>query len=178
MPRVSTTAPTLKSRRNAALQFRPKNREECVEFTPLLRLFGSRSAHLWRGTDTTQQASPTKLQLREKVVDAFPIPGATVAEVDYREGRGITPVRMRRYAAHDWRSDATNLLIISPTGGGKTYLACALAIGACQSEHSVLYFRMDDLARRLVIARGDGIAHQKLLNELSNIDLLIIDLCR
>lgn len=106
---------------------------------------------------------------------AFPIPGATVAEVDYRDGRGITPVRMRRYAAHDWRSDATNLLIISPTGGGKTYLACALAIGACQSEHSVLYFRMDDLARRLVIARGDGIAHQKLLNELSNIDLLIID---
>lgn len=77
---------------------------------------------------------------------AFPIPGATVAEVDYRDGRGITPVRMRRYAVHDWRSDATNLLIISPTGGGKTYLACALAIGACQSEHSVLYFRMDDLA--------------------------------
>ena len=44
---------------------------------------------------------------------------------------------MRRYAAHDWRSDATNLLIISPTGGGKTYLACVLAIGVCQSEHSV-----------------------------------------
>ncbi|TFD55337.1 hypothetical protein E3T55_01340 [Cryobacterium frigoriphilum] len=52
----------------------------------------------------------------------LPIPGATVAEVDYREGRGITAVRMRRYAAHDWRVDATNLLIISPTGGGKTYL--------------------------------------------------------
>ncbi|TFC33845.1 ATP-binding protein [Cryobacterium sp. TMT2-14] len=34
---------------------------------------------------------------------------------------------------------------------------------------------MDDLARRLVIARGDGIAHQKLSNELSSIDLLIID---
>ena len=43
------------------------------------------------------------------------------------------------------------------------------------SEHSVHYYRMDDLARRLVIARGDGIAHQKLLNELSNIDLLILD---
>lgn len=67
--------------------------------------------------------------------------------VDYRDGRGMNPVRMRRYAAHDWRSDATNLLILSPTGGGKTYLACALAIGACQSKHSVLYFRMDDLAR-------------------------------
>ena len=34
---------------------------------------------------------------------------------------------------------------------------------------------MDTLARKLVIARADGIAHQKLLNELSDVDLLIID---
>ncbi len=105
----------------------------------------------------------------------FPIPHATVAEVDYREGRGITPVRMRRYAGHDWRADPTNLLIISPTGGGKTYLACALGISACQNGHAVLYARMDELARRLVIARSDGIAHRKLLTELSETDLLIID---
>lgn len=105
----------------------------------------------------------------------FPIPDATVAEVDYREGRGITPVRMRRYAAHDWRADSMNLLIISPTGGGKTYLACALGITACQNGHTVVYARMDELARRLVIARSDGIAHRKLLNELSETDLLIID---
>ncbi|WP_308196492.1 ATP-binding protein [Cryobacterium zhongshanensis] len=46
----------------------------------------------------------------------------------------------------------------------KTYLACALGISACQSQHTVAYFRMDDLARRLVSACGTGIAHQKLLN--------------
>ena len=106
---------------------------------------------------------------------AFPIPDASVAELDYREGRGITKVRMRRYADHDWRADPMNLLIISPTGGGKTYLACALGIAACHNGHRVTYARMDDLARRLVIARGDGIGHQKVLNELSQTDLLIID---
>jgi DNA replication protein DnaC len=105
----------------------------------------------------------------------FPIPQASVAEINYQEGRGITPVRMKRYAAHQWRQDPTNLLVISPTGGGKTYLACAIGIAACQSGHTVSYTRMDDLARRLVIARGDGIAHQKLLNELSDVDLLVID---
>jgi len=105
----------------------------------------------------------------------FPIPTASVAELDYRDGRGITPVRMRRYAAHDWRADPTNLLIISPSGGGKSYLACAIRISACLNEHTVTYARMDDLARRLIISRGDGIAHQKLLNELSDVDLLIID---
>lgn len=105
----------------------------------------------------------------------FPIPHATIAELDYRDGRGINPTRMRRYAAHDWNSDPTNLLINSPTGGGKTYLACAIGIAACQREHNVHYARMDDLARKLVIAHGDGIAHQDLLSYLSNTDLLIID---
>lgn len=108
----------------------------------------------------------------------FPIPYASIAEIDYRDGRGITGVRMRRYAAHDWRADPTNLLIISPSGGGKTYLACAIGISACLNEHTVSYARMDDLARQLVITRSDGIAHQQFLNELSDVDLLIIDLCR
>lgn len=105
----------------------------------------------------------------------FPIPTATIAEIDYRQGRGITPVRMRRYGAHDWTADPMNLLITSPTGGGKTYLACALGIAACHNGHTVTYTRMDDLARRLIIARTDAIAHQNLLNDLSQVELLIVD---
>ncbi len=105
----------------------------------------------------------------------FPIPTATIAELDYREGRGINPTRMRRYAARDWSAEPVNLLINSPAGGGKTYLACAIGIAACQNQHDVAYTRMDELARKLVIARGDAIAHQRLLNELSDTDLLIID---
>ncbi len=113
----------------------------------------------------------------EKLIRAakFPIPAATIAEIDYRDGRGLNPVRMKRYAAHDWSADPVNLLIISPTGGGKTYLASALGIAACYNEHTVTYARMDDLARRLVLARTDAIAHQQLLNHLSNVDLLVID---
>lgn len=106
---------------------------------------------------------------------SFPIPRASIAEIDYRDGRGLTAVRMRRYAAHHWPADPTNLLIISPSGGGKTYLACAIGIAACHNEHAVYYTRMDDLARRLVIARSDGIAHQQLLGDLSDTDLLIVD---
>lgn len=105
----------------------------------------------------------------------FPLPQASIAELDYREGRDLNPVRMRRYAAHDWRSETTNLLLLSPTGGGKTYLACAIGVSACHNGYDVIYTRMDDLARRLVISRTDGIAHQRLLTELSDTDLLIID---
>lgn len=105
----------------------------------------------------------------------FPLPQATVAEIDYREGRGLTPVRMKRYAQNSWRQDPRNVLIVSPTGGGKTYVACAIGVAACHTEHAVAYTRMDDLARRLLIARADSIQHQQLLNEYSNIDVLIID---
>lgn len=105
----------------------------------------------------------------------FPLPGATVAEIDYREGRGITKVRMQRYAAHDWDSETLNMIITSPSGGGKTYLVCALGIAACQNGHSVAYARMDDLARALVIARSDSIKHQAMLNEYSSVGLLLID---
>lgn len=42
----------------------------------------------------------------EKLIRAaeFPIPEATIAEIDYRDGRGVNPVRMRRYADHGWRA--------------------------------------------------------------------------
>ncbi len=105
----------------------------------------------------------------------FPLPAASVAEIDYREGRGVTRVRMQRYAAHDWGAETLNVIITSPSGGGKTYLVCALGIAACQNGHTVAYTRMDDLARALVIARGDSIKHQAMLNEYSTVDLLLID---
>jgi DNA replication protein DnaC len=105
----------------------------------------------------------------------FPIPGATIEEIDYRQGRNINPTRMRRYGAHDWAAETTNVLIRSATGGGKTYLACAIGIAACHNGHDVTFARMDDLARQLVITRHDGIAHQQLLNALSQAALLILD---
>ncbi len=54
-------------------------------------------------------------------------------------------------------------------------MVCAVGIAAYHSGHEVLYTRMDDLARKLVIARADGIAHQHLLMKLSDVDLLIVD---
>lgn len=105
----------------------------------------------------------------------FPLPGASIAELHYLPGRKIDEARMKRYATHQWRADPTNLLIISPTGGGKTYIACAIGIAACHSEHSVFYTRMDALARKLLIARSDSKVHDELLTKLREADLLILD---
>lgn len=105
----------------------------------------------------------------------LPIPAASIAEVDYRPGRNLNPIAIKRIAATDWSATTRNLLLISPTGGGKTYLACAIGNAACHNGHTVTYMRMDQLARALTIRRHDVIAHQKLLKELTAVGLLIVD---
>jgi DNA replication protein DnaC len=66
-------------------------------------------------------------------------------------------------------------MIISPIGGGTVCLACAIGISLRLNEHTLTFARMDDLARRLVITRSEGIAHHQLLNELSDAHLLLVD---
>lgn len=105
----------------------------------------------------------------------FPIPSASLAEIEYLDGRSITERSINRYATHLWTADPMNLIVISPSGGGKTYMVCAIGNAACQSGHTVFYSRLDELARKLIATRSDSIAHQDLLNKLTDVDLLILD---
>src|SRR3979411_975480 len=67
-----------------------------------------------------------------------------------------------------------NLLVIGPTGVGKSWIACALGHKACRDDRSVLYHRVPRLFDALALARGDG-RHARLLKSLARVDLLILD---
>jgi len=69
-----------------------------------------------------------------------------------------------------------NVLIIGPTGVGKTFLACALGNAACREGLSVRYYRVPTLLRELNIAQGDG-QYFELLKTLKKAQLLILDDC-
>jgi len=49
-----------------------------------------------------------------------------------------------------------NIIIMGPTGAGKTWLACALAEKACREGHTVLYHRLSKLLYELAINKGEG----------------------
>ena len=67
-----------------------------------------------------------------------------------------------------------NILLIGPTGIGKTWLGCALAQKACRDGFSVLHKRTTELFRELAVAHVDG-SIGRVLQKLSRVDVLVLD---
>lgn len=99
---------------------------------------------------------------------------ACVEDIDYRHPRGLNRSVLKNLSASPWIAKHQNLIIIGPTGSGKTYLACALAHQACRQGFHVLYARSSKLFHDLQIAKADG-TYLKLLAKLAKLDLLLID---
>ncbi len=99
---------------------------------------------------------------------------ASVEDLDWRARRGLDKALMAKLTQSDWIEAKYNVLIIGPTGVGKTYLACALAHKACLNGYSVYYARLSRLLDELQLARGDG-SYGKRLLQLSKIHVLVLD---
>src|SRR6202049_5076169 len=99
---------------------------------------------------------------------------AIIEDVDMKASRGLDKALFQKLAAGDWIDRHQNLIVIGPTGVGKSWLACALGHKACRDDRSVSYQRVPRLFDALALARGDG-RHGRLLKTLARIELLILD---
>jgi DNA replication protein DnaC len=66
------------------------------------------------------------------------------------------------------------VLVVGPTGIGKTYTACALAQAAIRRGHSALYMRAPRMLDELSVARVDG-RLPRLLSAWTRVEVLVID---
>ena len=99
---------------------------------------------------------------------------ACVEDLDFRTPRGLDRSVVLRLASADWVRAHQVVLIVGPTGAGKTYLSCALGQAACRQGLSTRYFRLSRLLGDLALSRADG-SYPKLLGKLGKTDLLILD---
>ena len=73
-----------------------------------------------------------------------------------------------------WVEANHNILIVGPTGIGKTYTACALAQTAIRRGHTAFYMRAPRMLDELSVARVDG-RLPRLLAAWARVDVLVID---
>src|SRR4030042_1664878 len=76
--------------------------------------------------------------------------------------------------AGEWIRRHQNVIVVGPTGVGKTFLACALAHKACREGMSSFYIRTPKLYYMLAMARADG-SYARVLARLAKTSVLILD---
>lgn len=104
---------------------------------------------------------------------AFPAP-KSVTDFDFSGIQYQDGFDKEQLLALEFIDRAENLVLYGPSGRGKTHLATALGIAACNAGMSVRFFTAADLVYALSRAHKDG-ALEKLYSQIEKSDCLILD---
>jgi DNA replication protein DnaC len=99
---------------------------------------------------------------------------ARIEELDYRAARNIERPALEALASCRWLKEKRNVILVGPTGVGKTFITSALTLRACEEGFSARYFRAPRLLHDLDVARADGTYRNKL-SALNHVDLIVLD---
>jgi DNA replication protein DnaC len=98
----------------------------------------------------------------------------TLESFPWKRQPGVSPKQMRGFAELDFVPKAENIVLVGPTGVGKTGLATGLLLKALQNGYRGLFLRAQDLFDEMYASLADR-SSRKLLNRLARVDLLCID---
>lgn len=99
---------------------------------------------------------------------------AMVEDISLEHKRAITSDQFKSLISGQWLMNHQNILLIGPTGIGKTFLACACAQLACRFGFPTRYFRLSKLLESIRIAKADG-SYGRLSAHLLKVKCLVID---
>lgn len=88
--------------------------------------------------------------------------------------RGLDRAVLRDLTNCQWVRSHHNLVILGPTGVGKSFLANALAQSAIRQGFRALFMRVPRLLEQLAIARASA-EYSATLDRIAKIDVLILD---
>ena len=113
-----------------------------------------------------------RLQRRLKAA-RLPLP-ATIEDLDLAPARGLDRRLVLYLTQGEWIHRHINVLVLGPTGAGKTFLASALAHAACRLNFNVRYQRTSRLLNQAALAYADG-SYPQLLDTFARVQLLVLD---
>ena len=122
--------------------------------------------HEWR---YRQERATTTRKLRSRIRK-----GASLEEYDLTLKRGITKADLRNLSQLEWCDQGKPVIFIGPTGVGKTYLARALGLLACERGKTSLFLAVTDFLENQAIARSTN-SYLKFRASLVRPDVLILD---
>lgn len=98
----------------------------------------------------------------------------TFEDFDFTANRSISKAQIKEIYSLSWLQDGRPLLLIGPTGVGKTFIAQATGLHACSCGKSVLYMTVTTWLENLALARSSG-TYLKYRDRLAKPDILILD---
>ena len=98
----------------------------------------------------------------------------TLAEFDFAARPSVNKPLVLDLARGDYLGRRENVLLVGPSGTGKTHLATGLAMAACAQGKRVRFWRVTELITTLREA-DDGRHLLRLRQQLAKLDLLVLD---
>lgn len=98
----------------------------------------------------------------------------TLESFPFKKQPGVSQRQIRAFAELDFVAKAENIVLVGPTGVGKTGLASGLLLKALQNGHRGLFVRAQDLFDEMYASLADR-SSRKLINRLARVEVLVVD---
>lgn len=121
-----------------------------------------------------EQVQRQENRLRRRLRQARFQQTAMIQDVDFSAKRGLQRQFVLQLAQNTWIRKGLNLIVLGPTGAGKTFISCALGRAACEQDLTVRYFRLPRFFQEIKTAQVEGV-YPRLVKALARTDLLILD---
>ena len=99
---------------------------------------------------------------------------AFLGNIDYLPDRHLNRDLLVSLTDNEYIRKGLNVILIGATGCGKTYIANALGINACQSGYKTRYIRLPELFSELEAARIQG-KYQQVMKQYQKYALVVLD---
>lgn len=99
---------------------------------------------------------------------------ASFEDYDFTAKRSLTKAQLKEIQSLKWLEDGRPLVLIGQTGVGKTYLAHAAGLHACQAGKTVVCLSTTTFLEQLMLARTTN-SYLKYKERLTKPDLVVLD---